>query len=652
MMDNIARQNEIIREQRERFQAGLDVDPFIVRRIILASWRRCRKYGVGAVLNPSDPVLQSAFEEAARKNRDLMESAANVMNELVPSINEAHSIIGLADAEGLILHSVGQESSQGLLSQFKKGHLATEEIAGTNAYGLCLVEKMPVEVLGYEHYSPLSQHWCASAAPITYADGAVAGVLFVATGAASYHQHTLGMVRAAAQAVSEQLHLRKLLQEQEVMLELIDEGVIVLDAQDRITSLNRKAASLLQLGASCTGRPIRDVVKSSAALDTALGTRKRLNDQETMLRLASGGQAHCALSSAPIEESRGIVLTLRETKRMREYTVRTMGAKSVYTFEDIIGSSAALSEVVDLARLAAQSDITTLILGESGTGKELFAQAIHNAGARQNGPFVAVNCGALPRSLVESELFGYAEGAFSGARRLGKPGKFELADGGTIFLDEIGEMPLDAQVSMLRLLQEGELTRLGGNNVIKVNIKVIAATNKDLEQEVLGRSFRQDLYYRLNVFTLNIPPLRRRREDIGILAEHFRAKFSKSLGKAVSAFAPEALDALALYNWPGNVRELENVVERAINITSGAEVSTQALPPAVLLGGMAECVQNGAPKGCETLRGKEQEIIVDALRENKGNMRATAQRLGIARSALYKKIQRFGISPDDWRGKQ
>ena len=216
---------------------------------------------------------------------------------------------------------------------------------------------------------------------------------------------------------------------------------------------------------------------------------------------------------------------------MRGFAARVAGSKAVYTFDRILGDSPPLMEVIDQAKTIARGNTTVLILGESGTGKELFAQSIHNASSRASRPFVAVNCGALPRNLVESELFGYEDGAFTGASRTGKPGKFELADGGTIFLDELGEMPMDAQVSLLRLLQNGEVTRIGGKSSRTVSVRVIAATNKNLEEAVRQHTFREDLYYRLNVFTLVLPPLRSRMSDIELLAEHFLLKFAGSLGK-------------------------------------------------------------------------------------------------------------------------
>lgn len=643
--------DESIRLERERFQAGFDTDPFIVRGVILASWHRSLKYRVNSIIEPAASADEEAMRDSIARNRDLVESAANTMEELVASINDPHSVIGLCDTAGLALHSVGQKKDLALFTLFRRGHWFAEEHAGTNAVGLCLVEKRPVEVIGYEHYSSIFQHWCGLAAPVPGRDGSLAGVLAVATSASSYHKHTLGVVKASARAISEQLRLRELLREQSVMLELIDEGVIVLDSQDRIVSMNGKAARMLQIDPKSSGRGIAEVVKDSPVLFSALSGRLKFHDQESTLLLASGGQTQCVLSLAPVASTGGLVLTLREAKRMREYTVRTIGAKSVYTFEHIIGDSEPLRKVLALARVATRSDITTLILGESGTGKELFAQAIHHAGSRHNGPFVVVNCGALPRSLIESELFGYAEGAFTGAKRTGKPGKFELADGGTIFLDEVGEMPLDAQASLLRLLQEGELTRIGGNRQIKINIRVIAATNKNLEEEVRKKAFREDLFYRLNVFTLLIPPLRLRKADIRPLGEHFLAKFAASLGKPVTGFSAEALSVLMRHSWPGNVRELENTIESTINMSGGGLIGARDLPDYILMKGIADCSASDASGECDTLRGRERELIIEALEENNGNMRATAARLGIARSALYKKIQRFGICPDQWRGR-
>ena len=305
--------------------------------------------------------------------------------------------------------------------------------------------------------------------------------------------------------------------------------------------------------------------------------------------------------------------------------------------------SGAVRETERIACRVAPLNCSVMILGPNGSGKESVAQLIQQHSGRKDKPFVAVNCGALPRNLVESELFGYEDGAFTGASRTGKPGKFELADGGTIFLDELGEMPMDAQVSLLRLLQNGEVTRIGGKSSRTVSVRVIAATNKNLEEAVRQHTFREDLYYRLNVFTLVLPPLRSRMSDIELLAEHFLLKFAGSLGKDVRGFTPGALALLRRYQWPGNIRELENVMERLANIVRHPLVSEEDLPPQ-----MVTVRQPASPQGL--LHSKEAETILETLRQTGGNIRAAAALLGVSRGGLYVKLRRLGIDVESCRG--
>ena len=284
-------------------------------------------------------------------------------------------------------------------------------------------------------------------------------------------------------------------------------------------------------------------------------------------------------------------------------------------------------------------------------GKELFAQAIHNGGPRRNQPFIVVNCGAIPRDLVQSELFGYEAGAFTGAKRQGTPGKFELADGGTIFLDEIGDMPLSAQISLLRVLQEGEVTRVGGKQPTRVDVRVVAATHRDLNAAVSNGAFRRDLYYRLNVLRIQVPPLRSRREDIAELAIFFLEKIAKALHKPLSGFTPAALETLRAYDWPGNVRELENLLERTAVVAAGPRIDADDLPQ--------ECTASGAAQGSHSVcfapvatdaAPPSQEILckapadlVEALRQAGGNVRVAARTLGVSRVTLYARIRRSGL---------
>ena len=356
------------------------------------------------------------------------------------------------------------------------------------------------------------------------------------------------MLGAAVYAVMEQLGLRELLGEQKALLELMDEGVITLDAGGAIRLINAKAMRMLHLRDTPAGVNIAAVIRFSRAVAPLLEAGKAFHDVDTTLMLEDGARSvPCVLSAAVNHSTGGMILTLRETGRMREFATRLVGAKAAFSFSDIMGTSPRLLEALRKARKIAESDTTVLLLGESGTGKELFAQSLHNASPRRRKPFVVVNCGALPRELIQSELFGYTEGSFTGASRQGKPGKFELADGGTIFLDEIGEMPLDVQVNLLRLLQNREVVRIGGQRVRRVDIRIIAATNRDLRRAVQSRTFREDLYYRLNVFPLHIPPLRERRGDIALLARHFMRKFARQAGNALKDISEEALRALEGY---------------------------------------------------------------------------------------------------------
>ena len=295
-----------------------------------------------------------------------------------------------------------------------------------------------------------------------------------------------------------------------------------------------------------------------------------------------------------------------------------------------------------MARMAAQSDVTTLILGESGTGKELFAQSIHNGGRRANAPFVVVNCGALPRNLVQSELFGYDEGSFTGASRLGKPGKFELADNGTIFLDEIGEMPLEAQVSLLRLLQNGEVTRVGGKHTRLVNVRVLAATNRNLENAIRQNAFREDLYYRLNVFTLNVPPLRERSSDIALLINHFLDHFVASLGRGPLRVTDRAMDVLLGYPWPGNIRELRNVLIRALSLCQDNQITLTDLPSELRQQAVAESAGTDG-KLQSVVKNSEAQTIILALGDHHWNVAKTARALGISRASMYEKMRKFSI---------
>ncbi len=305
----------------------------------------------------------------------------------------------------------------------------------------------------------------------------------------------------------------------------------------------------------------------------------------------------------------------------------------------IIGSSQPMQELLDMIGYVAPTEATVLIYGESGTGKELVAEALHTGSERKSGPFVKVNCAALAESLLESELFGHEKGAFTGADRQ-RDGKFVQADGGTLFLDEIGETSQAMQVKLLRVLQEQELQRVGGEETVHVDVRIIAATNRNLEDEVKAGNFREDLYYRLNVVMLTVPPLRDRGDDVSLLARHFVAKFAEKNRRTVSRITPDCLEMLCRYNWPGNVRELENAIERGIILMRGDQLTGKSLPLSVqqYAGEQSEAVTREQPA---SLHEAEKVLILETLRETGGNKSEAARRLGITRKTLQNKLNRY-----------
>jgi PAS domain S-box-containing protein len=331
-----------------------------------------------------------------------------------------------------------------------------------------------------------------------------------------------------------------------------------------------------------------------------------------------------------------------KVKYYEEELTHLRGAK--YTFDSIVGSGPSIAAAKEEARRASRTDSTVLLRGDTGTGKELFAHAIHAAGQRRSGPFIKLNCAAVPAELLESELFGYEEGAFTGAKKGGKAGKFELAQGGTLFLDEIGDMPLPMQAKLLRVLQEREVERVGGISSRKVDIRIIAATGRHLEELVGEGTFRTDLYYRIHVIPVHIPPLRERREDVGEISEHFLSKISSDSGEPKRRLSAEVLAILRSYGWPGNVRELQNVLERAVAMSRGDILLPEHLPPH-LLRAVPDAGKAAVPGSLASAKAEtERNAILAALKASGGNKSKAAGLLQIHRVKLYEKMKRHGIT--------
>ncbi|MGI6550837.1 MAG: sigma 54-interacting transcriptional regulator [Syntrophomonadales bacterium] len=368
--------------------------------------------------------------------------------------------------------------------------------------------------------------------------------------------------------------------------------------------------------------------------------------------IRQNGQIIGAIGHSMVLDMSGAKMLMKRLQEtQKELSVYKDEVNAIYQarwrFEDLIGRSSEFVTVKALAQQFAQTSSTLLITGESGTGKELFAQAIHNASSRRTGPFIRINCVTLPENLLESELFGYEDGAFTGAKKGGKPGKFELARGGTVFLDEIGDMPMNMQTKLLSVLQERVIERVGGTKPIDINVRVIAATNQNLEEMVANHEFREDLYYRLNVVRLQIPPLRKRIEDLPVLAAGLMPRINEKLGTNVSQISEPALEILRNYSWPGNVRELENILERAINlahIRSADCIDIGDLPSLSKNGTSIDTSPNSSRTLNEAIDELEREMIVKALEETGHNKTKTAQVLGIHSSVLYRKLNKYGLN--------
>lgn len=433
----------------------------------------------------------------------------------------------------------------------------------------------------------------------------------------------------------------------QAVMNSVDEGIIAINADGVVTHCNVAAGRLLGLlNDDIINQPLNRLV-SGLPLDLVLKRGDGFTDRECFIQ-AAGRKQHLLVTARPIagEAGRpaGVVASLRDFKETQHLAYHLISAQKDISFNDIIGVSPVMQELKKKAAKVATSHSTVLLLGESGTGKEVFARAIHSASWRRKKPFVAINCGALPETLLESELFGYDEGAFTGARKGGKPGKFELANQGTIFLDEIGNMSLYVQARLLRVLQERQVERVGGSRSIPVDIRVIAATNSNLEEMIAGGQFRDDLYYRLSVIPLYIPPLRERPEDISLLLDHYQQHFNKLLGKNLRGFTEQARRCCLEYQWPGNVRELINAVEYAVNLEEGDYIDVASLPPHVREHRAAAVPE--ANRQWRTIEQMEKEAIIAALDHfgwtEEGKVQA-AHVLGISRATIYRKIARYGL---------
>jgi len=668
-MEAQAKQEQVSAAWQQFVDSGR-VDAAVVRPEVAASWQRCRALKLDPHA-PKLPVRLDARELQAvmAENRILTETALPFMQSLCDAARGGDFILSLTDRNAVVLEVFGDEQivELGRGNNYRPGCVRDEASVGTNAICLALSERRPIQLTGAEHYKVGHHGWMCASAPVFGADDELLGTVTLTVLLSKAHSLTLGMVISAAEAIHDRLCERQARQlgarTQAVLssvLNTIAEAIVTIDAAGLVANVNPTAAQLLAIAPDgAVGKSVLKLFPGNPELAAVLVERS----DSTPIEVSAGdARARSALVVTPYfmrsdAGAEGAFLILRARKDQLNDVRDITGFNASFRFEDIIGRSPLMRQQIELGRMAARQNTRILITGETGTGKELFAQSIHNASPRRDGPFVALNCAAIPRELIESELFGYKGGAFTGSRKSGHVGKFELADGGTLFLDEINTMPLDLQSKLLRTLQEGTVTRLGDSKPLRVDVRVVAATNEDLYEKSREHAFRMDLYFRLSVVEINLPPLRERGEDIALIAEHILLGIAARIGKARLSLSPAALELLGSYPWVGNVRELENVLEMAAIVCTGdvlepphlayrmkglnAPAAARARPALPERRASADAVP-------QPLRDSELELILGAMRDNDGNVAKVSRLLGISRSTIYRRMSERGLSRADW----
>lgn len=585
---------------------------------------------------------------------NLHNSLKQLIKEFMETIPTKAMIMYLLNSNYKVIYKHGELKGFDIAFNFGEC-LATKRFNGVDLSGVLRCKTQTKEVFVHDN-----RRYVLAVASVLSTDGKLAAIIMCICRETEYSEEIFGAMKIMSKTVIKEvidIQKRLLNNYEQAIIKTISDGFMAVDKDGIIRFLNDKAFEILGVGPEAIGKNLREITEFEPELFEVLKTGKGWIDKEFIIDMKSKKNIHLLKTAIPVLDESGkvaaVIDTFREIKSVRNLVNKMTGARACFTFDDIIYKSAAMDEVVKFARKIAKSESSVLIQGESGTGKELFAHAIHNSSNRRCGPFITIDCSTIPHDLVESELFGYVEGAFTGARRGGRPGKFELANGGTIFLDEIGEMSPEIQKKFLRVLQNRTVTRIGDHVPIPIDIRVIAATNRNLEEEVKERNFREDLFYRLNVINLHIPPLRERKEDIIPTALYFVSKIGEKTGKADAIIDEGTQKYLMNYSWPGNVRELKNVIERGLNIMEGKCLKPEHLPKRI-----TEHAEENSRVGINLVNQKgefndisrlsleelEKKKIFETLKLYNWNRKKTAEALGIARSTLYEKIKKYRIN--------
>lgn len=641
-----------------------------VRPYIADSWKRSKAIGLDAYKNQKGlRIPPEEFEKVLEKNADLVAVARPVIENLNTILLHIPTVITLSDADGYILTLVGNQAmiDHGVPINYAPGCKWSEDKIGTNAITMCLSLNQPVQLHGEEAYLEDHHQYTCAGSPIHNEDGTIIGTLSTVNEISRFSNHTLGMVVYAANTIEKQIALLNMNKHMKNAFDSIPEGIIITNSDFKIKYINHKGSSIIKY--NVISQDIRTLIQDIPVESM----RERMDNKNFTIRFMNKS-IFCMGSINIIHfngDMAGITVVFKEEKSVNRLVTKISGSQAKYVFDDIITQNKKMRRAIETAEKFARVNCNLLLYGESGTGKELFAQAVHNASSRANGPFVAVNCAALPRDLMESELFGYEEGAFTGARKSGYTGKFELANGGTIFLDEIGELPIEVQPKLLRVLDSHKVMRIGGKCEKDIDVRVIAATNRNLEQEIADRNFRLDLYYRISLGIVEIPPLRERKDDIPLLCSYFLEKFNRENDGTLKVMDERFIENLCKYNWKGNVRELQNTVARSFYLCDGETISAEYLPgymvdegntapdevgqvpaagnQAPTVGSIEPAVERKEPSDGRTIQDSsrlelmEREAIIEAINECGGNVTKAAQHIGISKPTIYRKMKKYGI---------
>lgn len=635
-----------IRSAREQMLGHGEVPEGVLPEPIQRSWERCIETGLAVDLRPEiEPAVLSQLSELRERNSRLLTQAQPEMESLYSHIAGTQSMVILSDADGTIIHALGDQEfmSKAQRVALQPGVSWREDVSGTNAIGTALVEKNPIFVMGAEHYLEENAFLNCSASPILDPHGSVIGVLDLSGDHRQPQEHTMALVRMSALMIENRLFNSNFATDVTIrfhtrpeFIGTLWEGIAVFSPDGKLLAINRTGAFQLGLDEHKVAGIEFDNLFDISLMKFLDAARRSLSSHSKLV-LKSGLRLH--VKADPGMHTLATAISMPSATQ--DKTVGKASTSNTVALDHLDTGDVALRKTLAKARMVLGHDIPILIEGETGTGKELLARAIHESGRRKQGAFVAINCASIPEGLIESELFGHEEGAFTGARRRGAVGRIQQAHGGTLFLDEVGEMPFALQARLLRVIQEREIVPLGSNKHIQVDISIIAATNQRLRDRVERGEFREDLFYRLNGMRLSLPSLRDR-SDLLALVERI---LHESLGRKDIVVQAEVIGLMRQHPWRGNVRQLFNVLRSAIVFMDSHELCLHHLPEDFVeeLGNPQTPTASQVDLGSEHIPSAEAAMIKRALAAHHGNMTAAAKQLGISRATIYRKSKRLNL---------